>query len=48
MKPSLTEILPPLREFSGPLTADLVQRPGEFGLGNVPVRLKPDATTTMV
>ncbi len=51
MKPSLSEILPPLpplREFAGPLTADLVQRPGEFGLGNIPARLAPDATTTMV
>lgn len=36
------------REFSGPLTRELVQRPGEFGLGQVPERLKPDATTTMV
>ncbi len=37
-----------LRERSGPLTADLVQHPGDFGLGHVPARLKPDATTTMV
>ena len=37
-----------LREFTGPLTQDLVQHPGEFGLGNVPARLTPDATTTMV
>lgn len=37
-----------LREFCGPLTRELVQRPGEFGLGQVPERLKPDATTTMV
>ena len=40
--------LPSLREFTGPLTADLVQRPGQFGLGNVPARLAPDATTTTV
>lgn len=38
----------PWREFIGPLTRELVQRPGEFGLGQVPDRLKPDATTTMV
>src|SRR5258706_14799349 len=37
-----------LREVSGALTAELVQRPSEFGLGHVPGRLKPDATTTMV
>ena len=40
--------LPALREFDGPLTADLVQRPGQFGLGHVPARLVPDATTTTV
>jgi len=37
-----------LRQWTGPLTADLVRTPGEFGLGQVPARLKPDATTTMV
>jgi len=37
-----------LRQWTGPLTADLVRAPGEFGLGQVPARLKPDATTTMV
>ncbi len=37
-----------LRQWSGPLTADLVRTPGEFGLGQVPARLKPDATTTVV
>jgi len=36
------------RHWTGPLTADLVRTPGEFGLGQVPARLKPDATTTMV
>jgi assimilatory nitrate reductase catalytic subunit len=39
---------PWLREFSGPLTADLVQQPGEFGLGRLPSRLKPDATAELV
>lgn len=46
------ESLPPpntlLRQWTGPLTADLVRAPGEFGLGQVPARLKPDATTTVV
>jgi anaerobic selenocysteine-containing dehydrogenase len=37
-----------LREFDGPLTSELVQQPGMFGLGRVPSRLKPDATTTLV
>ena len=37
-----------LRRLTGPLTQDLVQRPGEFGLGNVPARLDPDSTTTVV
>jgi anaerobic selenocysteine-containing dehydrogenase len=37
-----------LRQWSGPLTEDLVLHPGNFGLGKVPARLKPDATTTLV
>lgn len=37
-----------LRQWIGPLTSDLVRSPGEFGLGQVPARLKPDATTSMV
>jgi len=37
-----------IRAWDGPLTKDLVQAPGEFGLGKVPERLKPDDTTTMV
>jgi anaerobic selenocysteine-containing dehydrogenase len=37
-----------LRQWIGPLTTDLVRSPGEFGLGQVPARLKPDATTSMV
>jgi anaerobic selenocysteine-containing dehydrogenase len=40
--------LPELRQWTGPLTQDLVLHPGEFGLGKVPVRLRPDATTTLV
>jgi anaerobic selenocysteine-containing dehydrogenase len=36
------------RKVSGPLTAELVQRPAEFGLGQIPSRLLPEATTTMV
>src|SRR3954471_9021948 len=33
---------------SGPLTRELLLSPGKFGLGKVPARLAPDATTTMV
>jgi anaerobic selenocysteine-containing dehydrogenase len=37
-----------LRAWKGPLTEELVRNPGKFGLGQVPARLAPDATTTMV
>ncbi len=37
-----------LRSWKGPFTEELVQRPGDFGLGQLPDRLKPDATTTMI
>ncbi len=33
---------------AGKLTQDLVRAPGGFGLGQVPARLKPDGTTSMV
>jgi anaerobic selenocysteine-containing dehydrogenase len=36
------------REWHGSLTQDLVLHPGDFGLGQVPARLKPDGTTTTV
>lgn len=36
------------RQRQGPLTADLLQRPGEFGLGNLPKNLPTDDTTTSV
>ena len=41
-------VAPSLRQFTGPLTEELVLTPGTFGLGNIPARLQPDATTTMV
>ncbi|HEX2659386.1 MAG TPA: molybdopterin-dependent oxidoreductase, partial [Polyangia bacterium] len=37
-----------LRAHDGPLTRDLLLTPGQFGLGRVPDRLRPDQTTTMV
>lgn len=46
---NVVELLNPLvRQWEGPQTDDLVLHPGEFGLGKVPARLKPDDTTTMV
>ncbi|MDE0838865.1 MAG: nitrate reductase [Kiritimatiellae bacterium] len=35
-------------QTDGPLTRDLLLAPGKFGLGKVPVRLQPDATTQTV
>jgi anaerobic selenocysteine-containing dehydrogenase len=37
-----------LKQHTGPLTRDLVQEPGDFGLGKIPSRLKPVATTTSI
>jgi len=37
-----------LRQWNGPLSADLTLHPGDFGLGKVPARLRPDATTRSV
>jgi assimilatory nitrate reductase catalytic subunit len=37
-----------LRARTGPLTRDLARTPGGFGLGQVPVSKKPDATTRVV
>ena len=36
-----------LFDRQGALTRNLLREPGEFGLGQVPQRLKPDRTTTM-
>lgn len=37
-----------LRARQGPMTSELVLHPGDFGLGRVPARLKPVATTSTV
>jgi assimilatory nitrate reductase catalytic subunit len=37
-----------LKQSTGPLTTDLVQEPGHFGLGRVPSRLKPHSTTSSI
>ncbi len=48
MKSVAGKIAPLLRQWSGPLTNELVQQPSDFGLGKIPSRLQPDDTTTMV
>ena len=37
-----------LREWDGPLTADLVLEPAQFGLGSVATRMKPAATAKAI
>lgn len=44
----LRDGLTKLRAWKGPLTEELVREPGKFGLGQIPSRLAPDATTTAV
>ena len=38
----------PVLNRDGPLTQDLVLEPARFGLGHVPAKQSPDATTSMV
>lgn len=45
MKPTLEQWL---HARVGPMTAELVLHPGDFGLGHVPARLKPSGTTSTV
>ena len=37
-----------LRQRNGALTSELVRAPGGFGLGQVPLARRPDATTSMI
>ncbi len=46
--PLVAKIKNTLRRREGPLTRELVQVPGEFGLGKVPSNLKPDDVTNLV
>ena len=46
--PVLKKAAAVFRQWDGKLTQDLVQHPAQFGLGNVPARLQPDATTNVV
>jgi anaerobic selenocysteine-containing dehydrogenase len=43
-----SKLAPLLRQFTGPLTNELVLKPADFGLGKIPARLTPTQTTTMV
>ena len=45
---SRTGLTDSVRQFTGPLTRDLLQQPAGFGLGQVPQNGLPDATTRMV
>lgn len=48
MKRGLTQLRERLVAKDGPLTRDLLREPGRFGLGQVPAKQAPDATTTLV
>ena len=48
MKKIITTAKSLLLNKHGTLTRELLREPGGFGLGQVPSRLKPDATTTAV
>lgn len=37
-----------LKQYTGPLTRDLVQEPGSFGLGKIPSRLRPASTVASI
>lgn len=45
---TLKKLIPPIRQWEGPKTQRLVRTPGDFGLGQVPVEMKPDATTNVI
>ncbi|MFC5049316.1 molybdopterin oxidoreductase family protein [Rubritalea spongiae] len=44
----LQKVVPPIRQWEGPKTAELLRSPGKFGLGQVPANLVPDSTTNVV
>ncbi|MBW3614595.1 MAG: nitrate reductase [Actinobacteria bacterium] len=46
--PGRRRLLGLLHQREGALTRDLLRRPGGFGLGQLPARLAPDATTPMI
>ena len=48
MNSIVSKMLPQFHERNGPLTSELMLAPGRFGLGKVPAKRTPDATTSMV
>ncbi|MCA9025172.1 MAG: nitrate reductase [Planctomycetaceae bacterium] len=48
MNALLQSVLDIVHQRSGPLTRELLLEPGEFGLGQVPSKSKPNSTTDMV
>lgn len=48
MNQVIEKLTPLVRAWDGPLTQELVQHPGDFGLGKIPARLTPNDVTTMV
>jgi anaerobic selenocysteine-containing dehydrogenase len=48
MRISFSDLNPRLRQWHGPLTRELVLEPGRFGLGRIPARSSPEATTRVV
>ena len=45
---TLKKLIPPIRQWEGPKTQRLVRTPGKFGLGQVPAKVNPDATTNVI
>lgn len=45
---ALEKVIPPLHQWHGPKTSELMRSPGKFGLGQVPEKCEPDATTNVV
>lgn len=45
---ALEKVIPPLQQWQGPKTSELMRTPGKFGLGQVPEKCEPDATTNVV
>ncbi len=48
LQPLVNKVTDLLISKDGPLTRELLLKPGAFGLGKVPEKLTPDQTTTMV
>ena len=44
----MKKFIPPIRQWEGPKTSQLLRTPGKFGLGQVPADTVPDATTNVI